>query len=458
MSAASGALCLQNGTVVLPEGMKKADIYIENGRIAGIGEHFSGAERVYDASGCLVMPGFIDAHTHFMVGGKNSLAADDFASGTAAALAGGTTTVIDFAEQERGGTLNASLSLWQSAAAGKCACDYGFHMTVTDWNEDTRAELSDMAREGVTSFKAYMANERYRVSDEALSSLFAAAGALGCLTGVHCELGDEALVRAASLVAVGKTGAEHHPLSRPNWVEAAAVQRALALAERHGAPVWIVHLSTAEGLREVGVARSRGQTVLLETCPQYLTLTEEVYSRSDGANFICSPPMRGDRDINVLWDAVHRRLFDLVSSDHCAYTPEKKAAAADFTQIPNGLPAVQERPCLLWVLGVNEGVLTVPEFSSLMSEKPARAFGLWPQKGRIAPGADADLVVWDTRERWTIEASRLLSRAGWSPWEGVSCTGRARAVFLRGVLAAENGRVLEGNGGRFIKRGLPLFP
>ncbi len=452
----SGTLCVREGTVVTPEGMKKADIYIEDGAIVSVGGAPRKCDREYDASGCLVMPGFIDAHTHFLPGGKNSLSADDFVSGTQAALAGGDTTIIDFAEQEKGGTLSDGLKLWHEAAAGRCACDYGFHMTVTDWNGKTRSEISEMVSAGVTSFKAYMANDKYRISDSDINELFSEAGRLGCLTGIHCELGDEAASRSQFFVSSGKGAPEYHPLSRPNWVEAAAVHRAVSMAFDSGAYIWIVHLSTAEGLREVGVARSFGAKVLLETCPQYLTLTEDVFSSSDAPNYICCPPMRTDKDANMLWDSIHRGLVDLVSSDHCSYTAEAKTKnAGDFTKIPNGLPVVQERAALMWALGVNDGILTVPEFSDLMSARAAKAFGLWPKKGVIAPGSDGDLVVWDTRQRWTISADSMLSRAGWTPWEGVSCTGRAKAVFLRGALAAEEGKILIPDGGEYLKRNLP---
>ena len=447
----------KGGTVVSAAGLEKRDLYAEGGRIVPPGP----ADQVVDVSGCLLFPGFIDAHTHMDMPVSGTVTADSFPSGTAAAVAGGTTVILDFATQDRGGTLAQALETWHTRADGRCFCDYGFHMAVTDWNDRTREEMSQMVRAGVTSFKGYMAYDNLRLSDGDMAAFLAEAGRLGAFVGCHCELGDMVNQNAAALLAAGQTGPEAHPRARPNEVEALAVRRFLELAREAGGLPWVVHLSTREGLQEIDKARRAGQTVLTETCPQYLTLTEEAYARPDfeGAKFVCSPPIRSAADRDALSRAVEERKIDILSTDHCSFNfrGQKELGRGDFTKIPNGLPGVEFRPAVIWSRGVTPGHITAPDMCRLMCETPAKAFGLWGRKGALTEGFDADIVVWDPRYRGILDPRSQETACDYSPWEGMELTGRARAVYLRGELAARDGKCLRSAVGEYLSR-KPAMP
>ncbi len=445
-------IVLRGGSVVSPDGIEQRDVYVENGKIAEAGT----PDEVVDVRGMLLFPGFIDSHTHLDMPVSGTVTADDFASGTAAALAGGTTMILDFATQERGGTLAEALALWHSRADGRCASDYGFHMAVTDWNEATRREMADMPGEGVASFKAYMAYDALRLGDDDLRALLREAGKLGCYVGVHCELGDEVTRRVAAELAQGHTEPKYHPLSRPNEVEAEAVRRLLTLAAEAEAPCWVVHLSTHEGLAAIEAARAKGQRVLVESCPQYLTLTDEVYARPDfeGAKFVCSPPIRKAEDKAALWRAAAGDEVDIISTDHCSFNfkNQKELGLHNFSLIPNGLPGLEQRPALIWSEGVAKGRITAQQMCAMLATRPAKAFGLWGRKGALDVGFDADIVVWDPNWRGEIRAAEQETNCDYSPWEGFPLTGRARQVYLRGALSAENGHCLRRSGGQYIPR------
>ena len=445
-------IVFRGGTVVSAKGSEKKDVYVEHGRIVPPGE----AETVIDVTGKLLFPGFIDAHTHLDMPVSGTVTADSFPTGTAAAIAGGTTAILDFATQDRGHTLAEALDLWHQRADGRCACDFGFHMAVTDWNDRTKKELSAMADAGITSFKAYMAYDALRLDDDDLCAFLAAAGELGGIVGCHCELGDAVNANVARLLAEGKTDPLWHPRSRPNAVEAAAVERFLALAREGSGRPWVVHLSTREGLSAIDAARAAGQAVLVETCPQYLTLTDEVYARPDfeGAKFVCSPPIRSAADVRTLWRAVEDRRVDILSTDHCSFhfRGQKERGRGDFSKIPNGLPGIELRPALLWTAGVASGRLTAPDMARLLSEAPAKAFGLWGRKGALEPGFDADIVVWDPAFEGPVDPAALETMCDYSPWEGTRLCGRAERVYLRGRLAAENGRCVRRGGGDYLPR------
>ena len=441
------------GIVVSARGQERRDVYADAGKIVPPGP----ADETVDVSGCLLFPGFIDAHTHMDMPVSGTVTADSFPSGTAAAVAGGTTVILDFATQDRGHTLAEALDLWHTRADGRCACDYGFHMAVTDWNDRTKKELPAMADAGVTSFKAYMAYDALRLRDEDLGDLLAAAGELGGLVGCHCERGELVAENTAALLAAGRTGPAFHPVSRPNRVEALAVERLLALSRKARGNPWVVHLSTREGLAAVDRARGAGQRVLVETCPQYLTLTEEVYDRPgfEGAKFVCSPPIRSRADADALWGAVCDGRADILSTDHCSFNfrGQKELGRGDFTKIPNGLPGVEFRPSVFWTAGVTPGRVRPEDFCRLLCETPARAFGLWGRKGALAPGFDADIVVWDPGYRGVIDPAAQQTACDYSPWEGMPVTGRARAVYLRGELAARDGRCVRHGCGVYLRRG-----
>ena len=440
-------LVLKGGTVVSSGGLEKRDLYIDGGKIVSP----SPADETVDVSGCLLFPGFIDSHTHLDMPVSGTVTADTFPTGTAAAIAGGTTVILDFATQDRGHTLQEALDVWHRRADGRCFCDYSFHMAVTDWNETTKNELPAMEREGVTSYKAYMAYDALRLNDDDLRALLAATGELGAWLGCHCELGDEVNRNVARCLASGKTGPETHPLSRQNDLESRAIDRFLNLAfEAHGLP-WIVHLSTGEGLALIRTARAAGQPVLVETCPQYLTLTEDRYRLPDfeGAKYVCSPPLRSERDRQALLSAVKAGAIDILSTDHCSFNfrGQKELGRNDFSKIPNGLPGIEHRPALLWTLG------TPPEtMCRTMCEIPAKAFGLWGQKGSLDTGFDADVVVWDPSAASILTAANQEMNCDYSPWEGFALTGGPKAVFLRGQKAAENGKCLRTVSGEYLRR------
>ncbi len=450
-------IVFQGGTVVTSAGLIKKDVYADGGKIVPPGP----ADKVVDVSGCLLFPGFIDAHTHLDMPVSGTITADSFPSGTAAAAAGGTTSIIDFATQDRGHTLAEALEVWHTRANGRASCDYGFHMAVTDWNERTKREMAAMPEAGITSFKGYMAYDNLRLEDDDMRAFLAAAGELGGIVGCHCELGDIVRKNVAALLAAGKTGPGFHPVSRPNAVEALAVRRFLELAREAGGRPWIVHLSTREGLREIDAARHGGQKILVETCPQYLTLTEEVYARPDfqGAKFVCSPPIRSAADRDALRGAVEDRRIDIISTDHCSFNfrGQKELGRHDFTKIPNGLPAIEFRPALIWTRGVSQGRITAADMCRLMCETPAKAFGLWGRKGALDIGFDADVVVWDPGFRGILDPTRQETACDYSPWEGMELTGRARSVYLRGEKCAENGRCVRRGLGAYLRRGIPTF-
>lgn len=449
---------IQHGTLVLPDGLMQGDIAFENGvitRIAPAIEAGAG-DAVCEAAGCLVFPGFIDAHTHLDMDSGTTVTADDFASGSRAAACGGTTTLVDFATQERGGTLRDALDAWHRKAEGKCACNYAFHMAVTDWNEQTRAELPQMFERGVTSFKAYYAYDNLRLDDAQMYDLLSALRPFGGVLGVHCENGTLVNRLQREQLEKGVTGPAGHPASRPPVVEAEAIRRLCAVAKLADSPVHIVHLSSAEGLEEVRRARAAGQKVWAETCPQYLLLDESRYHLEgfEGAKYVMSPPLRSPADREALRAAVLGGEIDTISTDHCSYrfSDQKALGRDDFTKIPNGAPGIEHRPALIYTSFVASGLMTAAQMSRLLSENPAKLFGMWPRKGQLAQGADADMTVWDPRARWVIRAEAQHQNVDYTPYEGFEAAGRARAVYVGGQLAAKDGEPSGASAGRYVKR------
>lgn len=449
---------IQHGTLVLPDGLMQGDIAFENGvitRIAPAIEAGAG-DAVCEAAGCLVFPGFIDAHTHLDMDSGTTVTADDFASGSRAAACGGTTTLVDFATQERGGTLRDALDAWHRKAEGKCACNYAFHMAVTDWNEQTRAELPQMFERGVTSFKAYYAYDNLRLDDAQMYDLLSALRPFGGVLGVHCENGTLVNRLQREQLEKGVTGPAGHPASRPPVVEAEAIRRLCAVAKLADSPVHIVHLSSAEGLEEVRRARAAGQKVWAETCPQYLLLDESRYHLEgfEGAKYVMSPPLRSPADREALRAAVLDGEIDTISTDHCSYrfSDQKALGRDDFTKIPNGAPGIEHRPALIYTSFVASGLMTAAQMSRLLSENPAKLFGMWPRKGQLAQGADADMTVWDPRARWVIRAEAQHQNVDYTPYEGFEAAGRARAVYVGGQLAAKDGEPSGASAGRYVKR------
>lgn len=445
---------IRNGILVTPEGMEKGDLAFEGSVIKTVGCIDAGPDdELVDAEGCFVMPGFIDGHTHLDMDAGDNHTADDFESGTRAAVCGGTTTIVDFATQDKGGSLADALETWKKKAEGVSSCNYAFHMAVCDWNDDVRKELTDMVEEGVTSFKVYMAYDALRLNDDEILDILTELESLGAVAGCHCENGDLVKSLQQKLIDEGVTGPEGHPLSRPPQVEAEAVSRFAYLAELAGAPIYIVHLSTEEGLEEVRRAAERGVDICVETCPQYLLLDDSCYAKPDfeGAKYVMSPPLRKKSDIKALREAAMKGEIISIATDHCSFDFEgqKKKGISDFRDIPNGSAGIEHRPALMFTL-FGEGKADM--ICRLLSEGPARLLGMYPRKGVLAEGADADIVIWDPEAEWTISASDQQQNVDHTPYEGMKMKGIARKVFVGGELAAENGRPTGVKAGRYVRR------
>ena len=449
---------IQNGTLLLPDGPRRWDLAFENGIVTAVAPAIpAGAgDQVVDAAGCLVFPGFIDGHTHLDMDSGTTVTADDFATGTRAAVCGGTTTLVDFATQDKGGTLAQALEAWHKKADGRCACNYAFHMAVTDWNDRTRGEIPLMVKEGVTSFKAYYAYDNLRLDDGQMYQLLQALRPFGGVLGVHCENGTLVNQLQKEQLARGITGPAGHPASRPPVVEAEAIRRLCAVAQLAQSPVHIVHLSSALGLEEVRRARAAGQTVWAETCPQYLLLDDSCYRLEgfEGAKYVMSPPLRSPADRDALRQAVKNGEIDTISTDHCSYRfdTQKTLGRDDFTKIPNGAPGIEHRPALVYTSLVAPGELSPEAFCRLLAENPAKLFGMWPRKGCLAPGSDADITLWDPRVRWEIRAQTQHQNTDYTPYEGFEAVGRPRAVYVGGELAAKDGEPTGRLAGRYVKR------
>ena len=410
---------------------------------------------VIDAGGKLIFPGFIDAHTHFDLHVAGTVTADDFPSGTAAAIAGGTTVIIDFGTQYKGETLEEGLDNWQKKALKGASCDYGIHMSITDWNEDARRDCQRMIDEGVTSFKLYMTYDT-KVDDRTLYEVLCRLKEVGGITGVHCE--NSGLIEGLqNELAQGDTltKVSSHYRSRPAAAEAEAVGRLLHIAEVVDIPVMDVHLTCEEALEEIRAARKRGQMVYAETCPQYLTMTKDLYDLPgfDGAAYVCSPPLRSRSDVEVLWKALADGEIQTISTDHCSFTLEqKKLGTQDFRKIPGGMPGVGTRVPVIYSEGVKKGRITLQDMVKLMALNPAKIYGLYPRKGHIAEGADADIVIFNPEKKWVITAAGGYSRAGYEPLEGKEITGMVEDVFLRGTKVVEDGKVICRDRGIYLKR------
>ena len=449
---------LKGGAVVSGSGAKRADILIDGEKIAKIARGLSDPQAdVVDVTGCLLFPGFIDAHTHFDLDVCNTTTADNFETGSRAALRGGTTTIIDFACPNKGESLQYGLDLWHKKADGRTYCDYGFHMTIDDWNEHIQAELPQMFAAGISSFKMYLTYPAMMIGDGDIYLALKQLKRMGGIAGVHCENAGVIDARIAERKAAGKMGVGSHPMSRPDYLEAEAVSRLLRIAQAADCPVVIVHLTNHEALREVELARKRGQTVYVETCPQYLILDDSVYYQEDfsaAARYVCAPPLRDRSEHAYLWRALRRGEIQTISTDHCSFTlAQKDAGREDFTKIPGGLPGVETRGELIYTYGVAKRQINLATMCRCLSENPARLYGLYPRKGILRRGSDADIVVYDPRIHHTITAEDSVSAAGYSPYEGITTSGSISRVYLRGRLAVEYGQILGGPEGKYMVRG-----
>ena len=455
------SVLIKNGTVVNADSTVKADVLIDGATIKEVrpGIPATAAQTVVDASGLLLLPGGIDAHTHLDMpfGGTNS--ADDFETGTRAAAIGGTTTVVDFAIQARGTRMRTALDTWWKKAEDKACIDYGLHMIVTDLPDAGLEDMDDMVREGVASFKLFMAYPGVLMVDDA--TIFKAMrqtaknGALICM---HAENGSVIDVIVQQALAEGKTAPIYHALTRPTQAEAEAVHRAIAMAEMAGVPVYIVHLSSEDALNQVREARDRGLPAFAETCPQYLLLSIEDNMQDkgwEGAKYVFTPPLRERRNQPKLWDGLRTDNLQVVSTDHCpfCFEDQKALGKSDFTKIPNGGPGIENRLQLLHHHGVGLGNLTVNRFVELVATAPARIFGMYPRKGVLAVGSDADIVLWDAAAPHTISATTHHMRVDYSMFEGFQVRGNAREVYSRGELIVSKGEFIGKPGrGQYLRR------
>ena len=448
----------KNGTVVSGRGTRRADVLVENEKILQVGRNLSDPlARAIDVTGKLLMPGFIDAHTHFDLDVCNTTTVDDFDSGTKSAIRGGTTTIVDFACPNKGESLHHGLDLWHRKADGKCWCDYGFHMTIDDWNAEIEKEIDDMYAAGISSFKMYMTYQAMMIGDEAMYKALKKLKEKGGICGVHCENSGVINALIEEKKAAGEMGVSSHPETRPDFLEAEAVSRLLRIAQAVDIPVVIVHLTNAATLAEVTAARRRGQKVYVETCPQYLVLDDSVYYNEDfsrAARYVCAPPLRKPEDCRALWAGLRKGDIQTISTDHCAFTlAQKDAGRGDFTKIPGGLPGVEARGELVYSFGVTTRKISLATMCKVLSENPAKLYGMFPRKGVIAPGADADIVVYDPQADHILRAEDMVSRAGYTPYEGFVTHGSVSQVWLRGKLMVENGHVIGEQEGQYIVRG-----
>lgn len=466
------SLLIRNGTLVTAAETFPADIWVEDGRIALIGrdlEPTPGAQ-VVDASGLLVMPGGVDPHTHFDLPMFGTVSSDDHYTGHKAAAVGGTTTVIDFISQDKE-HLAACVAAWHDRVGGKAAVDYSFHMNITHLYPETLDELPGLVSEGIPSIKVFTAyNNRLRLADGDILRVMRVARAHGMITLLHAENGDVIETLVGEALAQGHLSPEWHARTRPAWGAVEAALRGAALsAQAGGAPYYLVHMNAAGEVDQLAYAREHGVPMMGETCPQYLFFSEDDLARPDGAKWVCSPPVRTPVDQTRLWEGLSNGTIQVVATDHCPFffdgsrpilyesrpvaIPGKELGQGNFTKIPNGLPGVGDRLAVMWTYGVRAGRMTPNQFVALHSTNAAKIFGLYPRKGALVPGADADILLWDPQRTLTYGVAHAAHRTDYNLYEGLPLTGFIEKVFLRGELIVDRGEWLGRRGqGRYLRR------
>lgn len=454
----------KGGTVISGEGMKQVDILVKGEKILAVGENleFKDAE-IENVRGKYLFPGFIDAHTHMALEVCDTITADKFDTGTKAEIAGGTTCIIDFATQNKGETLVEALENWHNKSDGHSSCDYAFHLAISDWNEAISQELGQVVADGISSFKLYMTYDNMVVDDKTMYEILTRLKELGGIAGVHCENTgiiaarlDEVLKKKGNRVDVSD-----YPGTRPAAAEAEAINRLLKIAKCVDTPVIVVHLSCEEGYEEILRAREDGQRVYVETCPQYLVMDESKYflPEGEGRKYMIAPPLRKKKDQEILWEALAEGRIQTICTDHCSFNLEQKGVGVkDFANTPCGMPGAEERPALIYQFGVNDGKITLEQMCKYLSENPAKLYHLYPQKGTLLPGSDADIVVWNPHTKWVLSKESQQTNIDYCPMEGTAITGRAEKVYLRGQLIAENGQILKENSGQYVLHGVPEKP
>ena len=450
---------IKNGTVVTATDNYFADVLIDGGVVAMIGLGLPvQAERTIDAKGKYLLPGGIDVHTHLDMPFGGSSSVDDFRTGTIAAAFGGTTCVVDFAIQERGKSLRQAWETWMGKAEGKAAIDYGFHMIMRESTPELREEMGAMVAEGVTSFKLFMAYPGvFYMDDASIFRTMQRSGEIGATICMHAENGPVIDVLIEQALKKGHTAPKYHALTRPARLEAEATYRAICLAEVADVPVYIVHLSAAEALEQVTAARDRGLPAFAETCPQYLFLSYDNYEEPgfEGAKYVMSPPLRAKDKQKELWRGLKFNDLQAVATDHCPFCMKggKELGLHDFSKIPNGAPGIETRMSLLYDGGVLAGHISLNRFVEITSTSPAKIFGLFPRKGTIAVGSDADIVVFDPNAEITWSAKTHHMNVDYNPYEGRKCKGAPEVVLSRGEVIIEKGKFTGTPGrGLYVKR------
>jgi dihydropyrimidinase len=449
---------IKNGRIITATDDYIADIFIEGEIITAIGKDLQvNADTIIDASGKLVMPGGIDPHVHLDMPFMGTYSSDNYETGTRAALFGGTTTVIDFILQKQGNSLHAALDEWNGRSKGNAVGDYSFHMAVTDFNEDTKKEIKDIIeKEGISSFKTFMAYKgALMIDDRQMIGLMQEVKKWGGLINVHATNGDMIDFLVAKHKAEGKLSPLYHYLSQPEVTEAEASGRFVDMTNYTGCPGYIVHLTCEGALNAVRNATRRNQKVFVETCIQYLLLDASLYEQDfEGAKWVMSPPLREKKDQATLWAGINQGLVNVVATDHCPFMWEQKLIGKnDFSKIPNGHPAIENRMELLFSEGVNKGKITLNKYVEVASTNAAKIFGMFPKKGTIAVGSDADIILFDANEKHTISAATHHMNVDYSGYEGWELTGKVKTVLLRGKVAIDKNACLVDKGyGQFIKR------
>jgi len=463
-------LVIRGGTVVTAADTVMADVGIANGRIVAVASDLPKGGEEIDAQGLLVMPGGIDSHVHLAQPAFGGPAmADGFETGTRSAIAGGNTTVIPFALQSRGMSLRQAVTDYHREADGKALCDYGFHLILTDPTPAALGqELPALVADGYTSLKVFMTYDDMVLNDRELLDVFDAAGECGALVMVHCEGYDAIRFMTEKLERSGKIAPYYHAVSRPQSVEREAAHRAISHSELTGVPIMIVHVSGGEAVEQIRWARNKGLRIYAETCTQYVSLTADdlkgLNMDESGGKYVCSPPPRDHASWDAIWNGIETGVFQTFSSDHCPFFFEgplgKKnpKARTSFRWVPNGIPGVEVRMPILYSEGVGKGRIGLNEFVALTSTNHARMYGLYPNKGSIAPGFDADIVLWDPQKKVTISQSLMHHGADYTPWEGFDVVGWPVMTLLRGKVAMNEGEVMAAPGdGRFLPRSLSSF-
>lgn len=447
---------IKNGTLVSATKTWNADIAIENDKIVEIAPviEAKSSDEIYDATGCYVFPGFIDGHTHLDMDNGHVRTADDFYSGTKAAVIGGTTTVVDFAGQEKGKSLKEAYDAWMNKAKDKSSCNYRFHMQICDWNDSIKEEIAEMPALGITSFKMYMAYNNLISNDEEILECLKTIKKIDGVLGVHCENGSLINALTKEKIEAGEFAPSAHPTSRPDYVEAEAINRLAYISSLADYPVNIVHLSSLAGLNEIRNARKRGQEITVETCPQYLLLDDHYYNLEnfEGAKYVLSPPLRKVTDNKALIQAIVDGEIDTIATDHCSFNfkNDKELGRNDFRKIPNGGPGVEHRPQLIYTYLVDAGLIDVKRMCELISTNPAKRYGMYPEKGVLEVGSDADIVIFSPNYEGEITWKNQLQNVDYTPYEGFKVKGQARTVFVNGECVVDNAAIVKERQGRYV--------